>query len=382
MAGQYFSNQLLEGARNCVIGCGRVEKGSNVLILNLIGDPNDIIDDQTVHALATVAQEAGAKVSILSTAAMEKGWWDDVPPIVVGAFLAADVVINNTYAIGRPLRTVRDAVVRKGIVNVGSKARTTSILSSEYSRFPFQLSDEIAKCAGDYIDRGSTWRVVAANGTDISGKIGPAPGKGRGARKYGEYSGQKAYRPFPVGFFPVVSSVEANGVIVTEYVPPWEARHLGIPELRFSRPMKVMVENNRIVRFEGGIEAKRFQKFYESLVPHLGEDAWNTNGWHAGTHPRSRVYEAPNRYPDVWHAGYHTNPRVMHFHLGGSQAKEYDYPYMWEISCHVEAATIYIDTNKLYDDGHLTLLDHEEMRNLAAQYGDPDRLLSQVPLFD
>ncbi len=381
MRGKYFSNQILAGARN-VINCGRVKRGSNVLILNLIGDHDDVVDDEVVQALVAVSQEAGARVSVLWTDGMEKGWWDDIPPIVIGAFLAADVVINNTYAIGRPLKVVRNAVVGKGIVNVGSKARTLRMLGSEFIRFPFQLSDEITKRAGDVIDRGATWRVVAPNGTDISGKIGPAPAKGVGAGKYGEYPSKRAYLPFPIGFFPVVTSLESNGVIVTEYAPPWESRHLGIPELRFTKPLKIRVENNRMVDFEGGFEAGRLRKYYESLVPHLGEDAYNMAGWHAGTHPKGRVCETPDRYPYLWHAGYHLNPQVMHFHLGGSMVKEYDYPYMWQMSFHVPGSTIFIDDAKLYDAGHLTTLDDEEVRKFAGQYGNPDQLLTEVPLFD
>ncbi len=115
MSQRVFSNQLLEGARNCILNCGNVGRGMNVLILNMINDLGNPVDETAVHALATVAQEAGANVQILWTTGMEKGWWSDVPPIVGGAFSAADLVINNTLSIGRPLKAVRELMFGKGI---------------------------------------------------------------------------------------------------------------------------------------------------------------------------------------------------------------------------------------------------------------------------
>ena len=129
-----------------------------------------------------------------------------------------------------------------------------------------------------------------------------------------------------------------------------------------------------MVHFEGGLEAEKVRKFFGSSVPQVGDDAWNVGGWHTGTHPKGRVYETRDRYIYLWHAGYLTNPRVTHFHLGQSGAMP--------LSFFIEEATVYIDSNKLYDAGHLTILDLEEVRKLAAQYGDPDQLLTEVPLFD
>lgn len=154
-----------------------------------------------------------------------------------------------------------------------------------------------------------------------------------------------------------------------------------VPERKFSKPFKITVENNRMVHFEGGPETERYRIFFESLVPHLGDDAWNLSSLHAGIHPKAKLYEAPQRNPDAYHRIVHNHTSVMHFHMGGSKlAKDYDYPYMFHISNEIENATVYYDGEKLYDNGHLTVLDDPELRQFAAKHGDPDLLLSEVSL--
>ncbi len=380
MSNRLFSNQLLEGARNCVISCGGVTRGTNVLILNLINDPAEPVDELAVHALATVAQEAGANVQILWTTGMEKSWWSEVPPIVIGAFSAADLVINNTLAIGRPIKAVREMMFSKKIPMIRNMATTSGILSSEWARFPFELSDEITRRVGERFDRAKTWRAVASNGTDVNGKVGKVPTVGTGHTRYAERRRERQNRPFPQGCFNPITSDDTIGIIVFERTLPWEARHIGVPEWQFSQPLKITIEKNRMVYFEGGLEAGCYRRFYESLIPHLGEDVWNVSGWHSGINPKAKVYEVPQRNPDLAHRAVHNHPSVMHFHLGGSIGKEYDYPYMWHLSNEIENPTIYLDGEKLYDAGHLTVLDDPDLRQFASRFGDPDALLSEVSL--
>jgi hypothetical protein len=377
----YFSNSILAGARNCIVDCGQIKKGTNVLILSLIGDASNPVDDHAVQALATVAQEQGASVQILSATGMEKGWWDEVSPIVLGAFEKADVVVNNTISIGRPVKAIRTAMFAgKGITMIRNMATLTDVLSSEWATFPFALSDEITRRVGQRLDAAKTWRVVHHNGTDISGIIGPAPTIGTGHKKYGEYRTQGRNRPFPQGCFNPLTSEGANGIIIFDRTLPWEARHIGAPELKFSQPLKVTVENNQMTHFEGGPEADAYRNFYEGLVPHLGQDAWNVSGWHCGIHPKAKIYDAPERSPDFYHRGLHNHPSVLHFHLGGSIGKEYNYPFMWHLSSEVDHASVYLDGEPLYSKGHLTVLDDPELREIARRFGDPDQLLREVDI--
>jgi hypothetical protein len=374
----YFSDQLLQGARNCVVECGGVTAGTNVLILSLIGSKSDPVDELAVHALMTVCQEAGAHPQALWVTGMQKGWWDVPSPIVVAAFGAADLVINNTISIGRPLKAIRELMFAKRIPMIRNMATTVDVLSSEWARFPFRLSDEITRRVGERLDAASRWRITHPNGTDVSGRIGPAPTVGTGHKKYGEHRRQGRNRPFPQGDFNPLTVEDTEGVIVFDRTLPWEARHIGVPEMRFSEPLRITCERNKMVDLEGGPEAGAYRRFYEALVPHLGEDAWNVSGWHAGINPKARMYLAAQENPDFYHRAVHNHPSVLHFHLGGSLGKEYDYPYMWHLSNEIDRATAYLDGEKLYDAGHLTVLDDPDLRRFTSDFGDPDQLLAEV----
>lgn len=376
-----FSRNLLDGARNCAVRCGGAGDGTNVLILNLTNDPVCPVDELAVHALATACQEVGARPQVLWGTGMEKEWWDDVSPIILGAFRGADLVINNAPSIGRPLRAVRDIMFREGVTMVRNMATTVDALSSAWARFPFELSDEITRLAGERVDAASGWRVVTPNGTDIAGSLAPPSSSQSGASKYGVRRRTTRNRPFPQGCTIPITSVDANGVIVSDRTLPREARHLGLGEACFAEPVRITVEHNRITNIEGGREADVLRAFYERTEEHIGPDAWNLSSFHGGVNPKALLRASPYVDPDEWHKFKHNNPRVLHFHLGGSkQVAEYDYPYMFHISLEVDRATCYLDGTPLYAPGEFAVLADPRVRELAARYGDPDDLLRILEL--
>jgi hypothetical protein len=378
-----LSNQLMAGARNCVQVCGGAKEGQHVLILCLAEDPLNPVEEEVVQALAFAAQEVGARPQVLWATGMEKGWWDDVSPVVLAAFEAADLVVNNTIAIGRPVKAVRQAMFGKGITMIRNMATTRDILAGPWARFPFRLSDEITRCVGERLEHASSYRIVHPNGTDVTGRLGrPSPTQS-GFSRYNVHRGTTRNRPFPQGCHIPTTSLDAEGIIVSERTLPVEARELGVPEIRFSEPLRVTLERNHMVNFEGGPEAERFRAFFERTQHHIGSDAWNLSSFHSGLHPKARINETPEGNPEMWHRCEHNNPSVTHFHLGGSKlVADYDYPYMFHVSVEIEKATVYLDGEKLYDQGHLTVLDDPHVREFASQFGNPDELLREVPLYD
>jgi hypothetical protein len=347
-----------------------------VLILSLTDSRADHVEEKAVHALASVCQDVGARPQVLWATGMEKGWWDDPSPIVLGAFGQADLVINNTISIGRPLKAVRELMFGKGISMVRNMATTVDILASAWARFPFELSDEITRRAGVRLDAATQYRVVHPNGTDITGELGrPSPTQS-GISTYGTRRRNTRNRPFPQGAHSPTTSRHANGVIVFDRSIPWESRHLGLPEVKWDGPVKVTVADNRMVHVEGGREADALRSFFEETERHIGPDAWNLSSFHGGIHPKAGVAMAPETNPSLWHRAKHNHPSVFHFHLGGSKEVEgYDYPYMWHISVEIDAPTVYLDGVPLYEGGRLTVYDDPEIRALAATFGDPDELL-------
>ena len=74
-----------------------------------------------------------------------------------------------------------------------------------------------------------------------------------------------------------------------------------------------------------------------------------------------------------------SNPNLLHFGLGNSIA--YGGPSFsktWQV-VFMTQPTLTVDGAPLLDKGHLTVLDDPDVRAVAARYGDPDELLSQVP---
>ncbi len=379
-----FSPQLLEGAKNCVLSCGGIKAGDNVLILNLVDHVYWPTDELAVSALAAVAQDAGAHVEVLWTSGLEKGYWEEVPRITLGAIQSADVVISNTKRIMRPQKAIREVMFKRGIVWVRNMCTTAQQLSGEWARFPFELSDEITRCVGERIAQASSWRVTHPNGTDIQGKVGVPRTATTGRKRYGERRREAKNRPFPQGCFSAPTSVEANGVIVVERCLPAQAKYLGVPQVRFENKVKFTVVNNRIVHIEGGYEAEQIRRFYESLQAIEGKEVWSVHGFHAGINPKARVYESPDHFPEAWAEGPHNSSRVLHFHLGAPGTHEHKSEGMTHISYLVgdlvgEGATVYVGGEKLYDHGHLVVLDTPEIREFAAKFGNPVALLTEVP---
>jgi hypothetical protein len=371
-----FSNDTLVGARNCLITCGGVQAGQQVLILSLVDDRSNPVEEKAVHALATVCQEAGARPQILWATGMEKGWWDTPSPIVLGAFANADLVVNNTIAIGRPLKAVRELMFKKGVAMIRNMATTIDLLSGEWARFPFELSDEITRRAGVRLDGAKTWRVVHPNGTDIQGELGrPSPTQS-GISTYGTRRRNTRNRPFPQGAHSPTTSRHANGVIVFDRSIPWESKHLGLPELTWDASVRVTIEDNRMIHFEGGDEADRLRRFFEETEKHIGPDAWNLSSFHGGIHPKAGAPGSPETNPALFHRAKHNHPSVFHFHLGGSkEVEDYEYPFMWHISVELDAPTVYLDGEPFYEGGRLAVYDDPEIRAFAATFGDPDDLL-------
>lgn len=371
-----FSNATLLAACNCVLACGGAAEGMQVLILNLVDDKSKVVEENAVQALATVCQEVGAHPQVLWATGMEKGWWDDPSPIVLGAFSKADLVINNTLAIGWPLKATRELMFGKGIAMARNMATTVDILSSEWGRFPFELSDEITRRVGERLDAASQYWVAHPNDTDFTGLLGRPSATQSGLTTYGTKRRNTRNRPFPQGAFSPTTSRAAKGIIVFNRSIPWESSHLGLPELQWDASVQVTVENNRMVHIEGGYEASQLRRFFEETAKHIGLDAWNLSSFHGGINPKAGVQIPPELNSAQWHRGKHNHPSVFHFHLGGSKEVEgYDYPYMWHISVEVDTPTVYLDGEPLVESGRLAVYDNPEIRSLASSFGDPYELL-------
>src|ERR1051325_8990618 len=79
-----------DGAKNCVIDCARVKKGSQVYVVNQKG----AVAEEVSHAIEEIVERENAKAITVWEEAIPKGS-DKIPPNVLEAFTTGDVVISH-----------------------------------------------------------------------------------------------------------------------------------------------------------------------------------------------------------------------------------------------------------------------------------------------
>lgn len=364
---------LIEGARNCVLEYGEIGPGTNVLILNEIGK----VDHLAVQAVALVAEEAGANVSILYTQTLPKSWWEDVPPIVLAAFEAADVVIHNHYTIGRPNKPIHKAMFEKGVVMVRNYGSNATILGSDWATFPRELYNAIELRLGEQLLNAKSYRVTDAAGTDISGECTGAVSH----RQSTQVVSRSPYRHFPPGVHVPIRSHHASGIIAMVNTYPRGARLWGLPETIFDHPVRLTVEDNWVTNIEGDYEAELMKKAFEFIASEgtVGKDAYRVTSWHNGMHHQAFSPISSNEDADLWHGFLHHHTAFFHFHVGLDPSEDTGSQYMTHLQATCLNATIWLDGEKVLENGRLTLLSDPDLREMAAKYGDPDVLLAFKP---
>lgn len=368
-----FPPELMEGCRNALLNYAKIEPGNQVLILNELGT---YVDPFVVHALATVIEEAGAEPHILWTKKLEKTWWQKLSPVVRGAVANADVLVQNIATIGKT--HILDLILEKKVRRFRNYATDIATMTSDWARFPVELQDYLETTVNTMLIEAKTYRVITDDGTDISGEVLPriAPW-----RKNLKRSGGMVIT-FPPGIFRATESLNAYGVIMVHGTYPWGARRVGLPELRFSQPVKLVVENNHVVHIEGGWEADRYRKLFEEQAAVVSDRAYYVDCWHSGTCPRAFVPFDPRQDPDRYDHLAHSHESWFHFHIGNISYKD---PTKTQLAEHINAVcmnpTVYLDGEKLWEKGRLTIWSDPKLREIASKYGDPDILCAPKPIW-
>ncbi len=140
---------------------------------------------------------------------------------------------------------------------------------------------------------------------------------------------------------------------------------------RFSAPVTLTVEDNHVVKVEGGPEAETLRGFLKSLAEALGDDhAYEIRAPHGGVHPSALI--RPDQCADQDYrefvASFH--PSSLHMHLGqGGRNK--DFPYNLHTACEIRGGTLTIGGHKVHDGERMAVLDHPKVLEAAAR--TPDR---------
>ncbi len=137
----------------------------------------------------------------------------------------------------------------------------------------------------------------------------------------------------------------------------------------FDKPIRLTIENCRITGIEGGQEADALRRFLKDMVKHLGEGVYSFNEIHCGVHPQAKVN--PHQCPNLPYRRLieHCHCSNVHIHIG-SPPPTPNYNYWMHCTGDIRNATWRVGDVLLLDQGHMTALDHPEVRSLAAKYLD------------
>ena len=355
--------------------CARIQPGQEVLILayqdGLQGGDN-FVDEQAVAWIQAGVQERGANPSVLWANERSTLHHWRFPPVVRAAFAASDVMINNTLDLSfEELVEFKRFTWDKKKLVVRNFATTPRLLQTAWARTPHRLVSEIRYQAARLVEAGAPFRLTDPNGTDLEGTILPAYHPDH--PWFTTYAVRREevgyYRPWPDWVVPPLHLGGTRGVFVFDRMLSWWARYMDISPY-FGEPVRLTVEENRIVEIEGGEEADAMRRFLASLQDRTGRDAYNFDALHFGVHPNASVTadECPNMlYRRLIE---HAHTSNIHVHIGVPELTR-DYPYWVHITGDVREATFEVREVRVHDKGHLTALDLPAVRAVAAEC--PDR---------
>ncbi|MGE5537811.1 MAG: hypothetical protein ACM30I_04280 [Gemmatimonas sp.] len=367
---------------NMLDDCARIQRDQHVLILaatdGLYGGRN-IVDEQAIAWIQAGVQARGAHPSVLwvDMPIRKNVLWPDIPTpdtvwripkVVKEAVKTADVLINHVLDLSseEELKEWPQFLKDNKVPMVRNMATTAPLLCSAWARTPHRLINEIRFRTGEMVKAGERWKLTHPNGTHLEGTVG-APGRGGEGYSYWRDTGY--YWPFPEGIYPAVNPVGAQGTFVFDQMMPVWARHIGVP-VKFRAPVRVTVENNQMVKFEGGAEAETIRAFLSELAKVVGKDhAFEIRGPHGGIHPAAKVTAAQcpdedyREFIESFHAA------SVHMHLGqGGKAKAF--PYNLHTAAEVRGATLTVGNATLHDNGRLGVMDDPRVQAVAAEYRD------------
>jgi hypothetical protein len=357
--------ELLPGARNCVKGLANIQPGDNVLILV---DNTDFADPLVVEAMAIASREAGADVVCAISREFEPRV-EQPPEIIKHAYLGASAVFHITPHEA----TIHAKAARIGILEYGMKAipiiaNTEALMASEWARFPIDLYWAIMRKVHNQIQAGKSIRVTSPGGTDISAGVNAAHGMGFFKQITGIPGpldqGDGGFCMFPTGVYGFHPLPPAEGIIVYDAL-------LGFKGI-LKEPVKLTIEDQWITKIEGGEEATWLQNLITEMKSKGVDDADYFSEIMWGVNPKASIVDGLQMI-DAREGQLTRRAGTLHFGIGkGGRGFHWD-------GILVKPFTVLIDGEPLIKDGRLVALNDPDIRELAKEFGDPDKILSEKP---
>ena len=353
--------------------CAEIKSGMEVVIMaevdGLYGGDSPVDEDAISWIQAGVAAR-GARASVLwiDEPATPHAW--RFPPVVKDAMRNADVMINHcSNLVTEEMAEFRYYLEEAQTWMIRNFAGTAPLLCTAWAQTPWELVSEIRYQASLHVKPDLPWVLTDPNGTHLEGRTTPAENRKEGDPGMPYSSRRKDashYLPWPEWVHPPVRITDTNGVFIFETMLSWWSRYIGISPY-LETPIKLVIEDTKIKAIEGGWEADALKKFLEDMKPRVGEGVYDFNVFHFGVHPQAIV--APHQCPNDLHRRIieHSHSRNVHVHIGAPPSNE-DYPYYMHVTGDIRNPTLKMGDTLLYDNGHLTALDSDGVKKVAAKY--------------
>ena len=336
------------GIENCVATCARVERGQSVYIVT----EEEAADTAVVEALTESARDRGADVHVVSGPVIPKDRPEAIPSAVLDAYDRADVLFAHYPSLKR--EALHPRFPGEARIRVPNRARTVSLMSSEWAGFPYSVQRALATTLDALSAPGKSWRITSPSGTDVRGRFGARESTVAQAY-FVEDEGGRARRNFPGGVHSPVVAVATEGVIVADHIAGFGS----MPET-----MRLELVDGRVVSLEGGDPEGLMHESLKSTDGFI-------DSWHAGVNPKTLVPLARADDPGAWYGYSHCSPMIVHFHVGRSHAPV-------DVACFQQ--TIEIDGRVVYDEGKLTIWDNPEVDRAADGAGMADSMMVNTPM--
>lgn len=381
MAVDYIPAEAAIAVGDMLDRCANIQRDQHVLILAAIdglhGGQN-LVDEKVIAWVQAGVQSRGAHATVMwvDMPARREVIWPDmptretawsIPPIIKSAMKGADLLISHVADLSSEehLKELPELLKDLKLPMVRNMATTAALMMSSWARTPHDLIAEIRYRTAEMVVPGERWSLDHSNGTHLEGLVGPPPSRGHA---YAYWRRDGYYRPFPDGIYPAVNPIDTNGVFVFEQMMPVWARNIGIP-IHFSSPVRITVVDNRMVKFEGGAEARAIEGFLAALARQVGEDdAFEIRGPHGGIHPHANVSAIQCPDPEYREFIHSFHPSAVHMHLGQG-GKSNAFVFNLHTAAEVRGnATLKIGAKLLHDKGRLTVLDDPQVVEVARRY--------------
>lgn len=339
---------LASGADNLLTGCINVKPGERLLLLRE-DSRHGFYDCAAPAFVADYARLLGLDVIELEVEAPDLGI--GLPDHVVEAMQHVD----HALFFARMGDQLRFDVMPGRCSKTISYAFDVACLGSRFGTTPYGLMADIKTFIDRRVASSEEIRITCPLGTDLIGR--PE------CMTADPFGGEVQVNRFPLTVFKPVPAQSFSGkVALSRWLVGSGAHYYQPYEAKFEGTVFAVLENGRIVDFEGSLDIVNLIRDHHSRVGDMfGIDPALVHSWHAGIHPQT-FYPLPAEHNLArWSALAFGSPRYLHFHVCGEEPPG-------EISWTVIDPTVTLDGVPAWEKGRLALAETNEAQAIIQGY--------------